>query len=93
MSLQMSGETVFIGTNLMEAQSLTGDGTGNLYVADWGKCNQVKVFSPDGKLLRATSALKTNTSTQLSPRLTRAKSTSWLARSIHRSTVSMVFPR
>jgi hypothetical protein len=49
---KLSGETVFIGTNLEEAHSLTGDSADNLYVADWGKSNQVKVFSPDGKLLR-----------------------------------------
>jgi hypothetical protein len=43
---KLSGETVFIGTNLMEARSLTGDSAGNLYVADWGMSNQVKVFGP-----------------------------------------------
>ncbi|MBC7623751.1 MAG: hypothetical protein H7232_10220 [Aeromicrobium sp.] len=49
---KLSGKTVFIDTNLMAAHSLTGDSAGNLYVSDWGKSNQVKVFSPNGKLLR-----------------------------------------
>jgi hypothetical protein len=49
---QLGEESPLIRTHLEAAQSLTGDGTGNLYVADWGKSHQVKVFGADGNYLR-----------------------------------------
>ncbi len=45
-------EEVAIGGDLEDAQQMTQDKAGNLYVGDWGKSHQVKVFSPAGKLLR-----------------------------------------
>ena len=45
-------ETV-VGQGLDDPQQLALDAAGNLYVSDRGGCNQVKVFSPDGKLVRA----------------------------------------
>ena len=41
-----------VSTGLELANSLTGDAAGNLYVADWGKSHQVKVFDSTGKHLR-----------------------------------------
>jgi hypothetical protein len=49
---KLDAGTVLIDDNLMEAHSLTGDSAGNLYVADWGKLHQVKVFGADGKYQR-----------------------------------------
>lgn len=49
---KLDAGTVLIDDNLAEAHSLTGDSAGNLYVADWGKSNQVKVFGADGKYKR-----------------------------------------
>ena len=37
---------------LEDPQGLTLDTHGNIYVSDWGNSHQVKVFAPDGKLLR-----------------------------------------
>lgn len=45
---ELDAGTVLIDNNLAVAHSLTGDSAGNLYVADWGKLSQVKVFSADG---------------------------------------------
>lgn len=50
---KLDAGTVLIDTNLEAAHSLTGDSAGNLYVADWGKAHQVKVFGADGKYQRA----------------------------------------
>ena len=49
---QLGDGSTLISTNLVEAHSLTGDSAGNLYVADWGKLHQVKVFGADGKYKR-----------------------------------------
>jgi hypothetical protein len=38
---------------LEDPQAMTMDSAKNFYVSDWGKSNQVKVFSPSGQLLRA----------------------------------------
>ena len=43
----------FIGNDLENPQQMTMDAAQNLYVSDWGKSNQVKVFSPSGKFLRS----------------------------------------
>jgi len=45
-------EEVLVATGLEDAQQLALDKSGNLYVGDWGKSHQVKVFSPTGKPLR-----------------------------------------
>lgn len=42
-----------IPTGLEEPQAITTDNQGNIYVSDWGSSHQVKVFTPDGKLVRA----------------------------------------
>ncbi len=44
---------VFIGEDLEGPQQMTMDSAQNLYVSDWGASNQVKVFSPSGKILRS----------------------------------------
>jgi hypothetical protein len=49
---QLSEGKTLIGAGLEAPQSLTGDDAGNLYVADWGKSHQVKVFDATGKPLR-----------------------------------------
>jgi hypothetical protein len=41
-----------ITSGLEDPQGLTLDSAGNLYVSDHGASHQVKVFTPDGKLLR-----------------------------------------
>jgi hypothetical protein len=43
---------VFIAEGLEDPQELTMDAASNLYVSDRGASNQVKVFSPSGKLIR-----------------------------------------
>ncbi len=48
----VSKDEVLVATGLEDAQQLTLDKAGNLYVGDWGKSNQVKVFSPAGKPVR-----------------------------------------
>jgi len=45
-------EDVAIGGDLEDAQQMTQDKAGNIYVGDWGNLHVVKVFSPTGKLLR-----------------------------------------
>lgn len=45
-------EEVVVAQDLEDAQQLTLDKAGNLYVGDWGKQHAVKVFSPAGKLVR-----------------------------------------
>ena len=46
-------ERVLIADGLDDPRRLTADEKGNLYVSDWGQSHQVKVFSPQGKFLRA----------------------------------------
>ena len=45
-------EEVVVAQGLEDAQQITLDKAQNLYVGDWGKSHQVKVFNPAGKLLR-----------------------------------------
>lgn len=42
-----------VSEGLEEPQGIALDAQGNILVSDWGQCHQVKVFSPEGKLLRA----------------------------------------
>jgi hypothetical protein len=44
---------VVIGQGLVDPQHLTVTSDRTLHVGDWGNINQVKAFSPGGKLLRA----------------------------------------
>jgi hypothetical protein len=44
---------VIVSEGLEDPQQLAFDGEGNVYVSDWGTSHQVKVFSPDGQLLRS----------------------------------------
>lgn len=46
------GETV-IASGLQDPQGIALDSAGNIYVSDLGTSHQVKVFTPEGKLLRA----------------------------------------
>ncbi|HEX8834931.1 MAG TPA: hypothetical protein VF719_12055, partial [Abditibacteriaceae bacterium] len=49
----LEGRTVLIDKGLEDPQTLAFNPAGDeLYIADWGKSHQVKVFTPDGKLLR-----------------------------------------
>jgi hypothetical protein len=49
----LSGREVLIRQGLEEPRRLALDASGNIYISDWGNSHQVKVFSPDGKYLRA----------------------------------------
>ena len=49
---QLGEEKTLISTGLEAPNSLTSDDAGNLYIADWGKAHQVKVFDAAGKALR-----------------------------------------
>ncbi|WP_321959796.1 hypothetical protein [Paraburkholderia sp. J69-1] len=51
--LHVSSPQAVIATGLDDPQSLCVDTNGALYVSDWGKSHQVKVFDAAGKLLRA----------------------------------------
>ncbi len=42
-----------VATGLEDPQGITLDRSGNIYVSDWGKSHQVKVFSSAGKFLHA----------------------------------------
>lgn len=44
---------VLVASELDDPSGITTDSAGNIYVSDHGNSNQVKVFSPKGKLLRA----------------------------------------
>ena len=50
--VDLGAASTIVKSNLEQAHSLTGDAAGNLYVADWGKSHQVKVFDATGKLVR-----------------------------------------
>ena len=49
---RLSGEQTLVATGLEDPRRLAQDAQGHLYVADWGKSHQIKVYAPDGKLLR-----------------------------------------
>jgi hypothetical protein len=50
---KLGNPQVFIAEGLEQPQQMTMDAAQNLYVSDWGASNQVKVFSPSGKILRS----------------------------------------
>jgi len=45
--------TATLVSGLEDPHGLALDGQGNIYISDWGNSHQVKVFSPEGKFLRA----------------------------------------
>jgi hypothetical protein len=47
---------VLVASGLEDPRALTVDGRGNIYVADWGRSHQVKVFDADGRPLRTLGA-------------------------------------
>ena len=49
----LSTPQVLIADGLQDPQQLTMDSDNNLYVSDWDTSNQVKVFSPTGRPVRA----------------------------------------
>ncbi len=44
---------VVIASGLEDPQGMTLDSSGRVYISDWGDSHQVKIFSPEGKLIRA----------------------------------------
>lgn len=50
---QLSNESTIVASGLEMPQMITSDANGHLYVTDWGKSHQVKVFDAKGKLVRA----------------------------------------
>lgn len=55
-AVTLAAPQVIVASDLDDPQQLTLDPQGNLYVSDRGDSHQVKVFSPEGKLLRAIGA-------------------------------------
>ncbi len=51
--LKLPEPELLVATGLEDPQGLTIDDDGNIYVSDWGKSNQVKVYQPDGTFIRA----------------------------------------
>ena len=51
-TLDLGNPTIVFTADLEDPQAITMDSAKNFYVSDWGTSNQVKVFSPSGKLLR-----------------------------------------
>jgi len=51
--LPLPAPQALVSAGLEDPQQLTLDGEGNIYVSDRGSSHEVKVFSPDGKFLRA----------------------------------------
>jgi hypothetical protein len=48
----LGDEQTLVGHGLEDPRRLMLDDQGNLYLSDWGKAHQVKIFDPDGKWLR-----------------------------------------
>ncbi|MDB6039776.1 MAG: repeat containing protein, partial [Verrucomicrobiales bacterium] len=51
--LAMSAPVMVVSGGLEDPQGITLDRDGTIYISDWGKSQQVKVFSSNGVLLRA----------------------------------------
>ncbi|MGE9290005.1 MAG: hypothetical protein ACQKBT_03385 [Puniceicoccales bacterium] len=48
----LTHKEVIVDSGLDEPRYLATDAEGNIYVAEWGESHQVKVFTPQGKLIR-----------------------------------------
>ncbi len=51
--LSLPAPTVLVADGLEDPQGMTLDGEGRIYIGDWGKSHQVKIFSADGVFIRA----------------------------------------
>lgn len=51
--VQLSALQVIVAQGLEDPQQMTLDAEGNIYISDRGNSHQVKVFSPEGKIVRA----------------------------------------
>lgn len=49
----LAAPEVIINEGLEDPQQMAFDAAGNVYISDWGKSHQVKVFSPQGQFLRS----------------------------------------
>ncbi len=54
--IELAAPETVIASGLEDPRQVTTDQQGNLYISDWGTSHQVKVFSPEGKLLRTIGA-------------------------------------
>jgi hypothetical protein len=50
---QLAAPQIVVAEGLDDPSGITGDVAGNIYVSDQGNANQVKVYSPQGKFIRA----------------------------------------
>lgn len=49
--VELADEKTILDSGLDDPRRLSVDGRGNLYVSEWGKSHQIKVFDADGRLL------------------------------------------
>jgi len=50
--LKLHNEKTIVADNLVDPRRLKLDNQGNIYVSDWGTDHQIKIFNPEGSLLR-----------------------------------------
>ena len=51
-SVDLSPPETLIATGLDDPQQIAIDSAGNIFISEWGRSHQVKMFDPSGKLLR-----------------------------------------
>jgi hypothetical protein len=49
----LASPTVLVGRGLEDPQGIALDAASRVFVSDWGRSHQVRLFSPEGRLLRA----------------------------------------